>query len=236
MLEKAGAPQGPALTSRPCQQVGEGTPVSRQGCPWNITINTLAHYGPWIESLILKNYLLFLWNSNLNGLPVFLFAKSDIPTLISARKIGGGLHLFCRTKLLCSSHSQGGANTRTISEGPRRTFLEPSQSRYCCSTLLRKTVSAKETIGILLSSHFWWSYHLLSKEVRFFKKILFIYFERGEGKEKGRMRNINVWLPLECSLLGTWPATQACALTGNQTLANRNTSLSNNNTWVKCEN
>ena len=30
-------------------------------------------------------------------------------------------------------------------------------------------------------------------------------------------KNINVWLPLAHSLLGTWPATQACALTGNQT-------------------
>ena len=30
-------------------------------------------------------------------------------------------------------------------------------------------------------------------------------------------RSINVWLPLTCSLLGTWPATQACALTGNLT-------------------
>ena len=29
-------------------------------------------------------------------------------------------------------------------------------------------------------------------------------------------RNIN-WLPLICSQLGTWPTTQACALTGNQT-------------------
>ena len=30
-----------------------------------------------------------------------------------------------------------------------------------------------------------------------FKKILFIYFlERGEGKEKDRKRNINVWSPL----------------------------------------
>ena len=29
--------------------------------------------------------------------------------------------------------------------------------------------------------------------------------------------NINVWLPLTCPLLGTWPATQACALTGNLT-------------------
>ena len=26
-----------------------------------------------------------------------------------------------------------------------------------------------------------------------------------------------MWLPLTCPLLGTWPATQACALTGNQT-------------------
>ena len=26
-----------------------------------------------------------------------------------------------------------------------------------------------------------------------------------------------MWLPLMCPLLGTWPATQACALTGHQT-------------------
>ena len=26
-----------------------------------------------------------------------------------------------------------------------------------------------------------------------------------------------MWLPLKLPLLGTWPATQACALTGNQT-------------------
>ena len=26
-----------------------------------------------------------------------------------------------------------------------------------------------------------------------------------------------MWLPLACPQLGTWPATQACALTGNQT-------------------
>ena len=30
-------------------------------------------------------------------------------------------------------------------------------------------------------------------------------------------RNINVWLPLMCPLLGTWPTTQACALNGNPT-------------------
>ena len=35
--------------------------------------------------------------------------------------------------------------------------------------------------------------------------------------EKERKRNISVWLPLIRPLLGIWPATQAYALTGNQT-------------------
>ena len=37
------------------------------------------------------------------------------------------------------------------------------------------------------------------------------------GREKERERKINVWLPLMCSPLRTWLATQACAVTGNQT-------------------
>ena len=44
--------------------------------------------------------------------------------------------------------------------------------------------------------------------------ILFLFLERGKGGRK-RKRNINVWLPLMRPLLGTWPATQAHALTGN---------------------
>ena len=49
-------------------------------------------------------------------------------------------------------------------------------------------------------------------------KILFIYFlEREKGKEKERGRNINVWLPLVHPALGTRPATQARAPTGNRT-------------------
>ena len=43
------------------------------------------------------------------------------------------------------------------------------------------------------------------------------FLEREERKEKERERNIHVWLPLACPLLRTWPATQACALTGNRT-------------------
>ena len=48
-----------------------------------------------------------------------------------------------------------------------------------------------------------------------FKDFIYLFLERGEGREKERDRNINVWLPLKRSLLGTWPTTQACALTGN---------------------
>ena len=51
----------------------------------------------------------------------------------------------------------------------------------------------------------------------FFFWTLFIYFYRERGMEGERERNIIVWLPLMCPLLGSWPATQACALTGNQT-------------------
>ena len=53
----------------------------------------------------------------------------------------------------------------------------------------------------------------------FFLKILFIYLflDREEGRKKERERNINVWLPRRCPLLGTWPTTQACALTRNRT-------------------
>ena len=57
----------------------------------------------------------------------------------------------------------------------------------------------------------------------FFKIYIHIYLlfylllERGEERDKERERNINVWLPFMCPLLGTWPAAQACALTGNGT-------------------
>ena len=47
-----------------------------------------------------------------------------------------------------------------------------------------------------------------------FKKDFIYLFLEGERREKEE-RNINVWLPLMCLLLGTWPTTQACALTGN---------------------
>ena len=46
---------------------------------------------------------------------------------------------------------------------------------------------------------------------------LFVFRGDGKGREGGRERSISVWLPLTCPLLRTWPATQACGLTGYQT-------------------
>ena len=60
---------------------------------------------------------------------------------------------------------------------------------------------------------------VLPKLVTFFflKDFIYLFLEREEGREKERERNVNVWLPLTWPPLGTWPATQACALTGNRT-------------------
>ena len=49
------------------------------------------------------------------------------------------------------------------------------------------------------------------------KYFVYLFFYREEGREKERERNVNVWLPLVCPQLGTWPTTQACALTRNRT-------------------
>ena len=53
-----------------------------------------------------------------------------------------------------------------------------------------------------------------------FLKILFIYFQivwKGGRTRRREGEKHHVWLPLMCPQLGMWPATQACALTGNQT-------------------
>ena len=52
----------------------------------------------------------------------------------------------------------------------------------------------------------------------FLKDFIYLFLERGGGREKERERNMTVWLPLTHPLLGTWPTTQACALPGNGTL------------------
>ena len=39
--------------------------------------------------------------------------------------------------------------------------------------------------------------------ILFLKDFVYLFLERGEGREKERERNINVWLPVMCPLLGT---------------------------------
>ena len=48
--------------------------------------------------------------------------------------------------------------------------------------------------------------------------FIYLVLDRGEEREKEkRERDINVWLPLQCPPLETWPATQACAPTRSRT-------------------
>ena len=50
----------------------------------------------------------------------------------------------------------------------------------------------------------------------FFEDFICLFLERGKWGRK-RERNINVWLPPTRPLLGTWPTTLTCALSGNWT-------------------
>ena len=58
--------------------------------------------------------------------------------------------------------------------------------------------------------------HSLGLSLFIFKRF-YLFIFRGERREEERERKINVWLPLPRPVLGTWPAIQACALTGNRT-------------------
>ena len=64
-------------------------------------------------------------------------------------------------------------------------------------------------------------YKMVMSNFEIFKKdFIYLLLEKGERREKEKERNSNaqeISLPLTHPQLGTWPATQACALTGNQT-------------------
>ena len=53
--------------------------------------------------------------------------------------------------------------------------------------------------------------------ISYFEIFHYLFLERREGREKERETNINMQFPFVWPPLGTWPATQAGALTGNQT-------------------
>ena len=78
----------------------------------------------------------------------------------------------------------------------------------------------KESEIIEIGTHCYYiGYMIYSKcSIIFLKDFIYLFLDRGEGREKERKRrNMNVWLPLVYPLLETWPANPACALTGNRT-------------------
>ena len=52
--------------------------------------------------------------------------------------------------------------------------------------------------------------------LKIFLDLIYLFLERGNEREKEREGNID-WLPLTCPQLGSWPTTQVCSLTRNQT-------------------
>ena len=89
-----------------------------------------------------------------------------------------------------------------------------SISSYWLYHLYKKFLTNRHLVIVLILNKL--SLNNLIKVEGFFT-ILFIhsFIYLLEGKEKERKRNTNVWLPFTCPQLGTWPATQACARTGN---------------------
>ena len=66
------------------------------------------------------------------------------------------------------------------------------------------------------------TFHYLQENIKtIFKDFIYLFLERGEGREKERGRNIYVQerhrLVASQLQLGTWPITQVCALTENRT-------------------
>ena len=78
--------------------------------------------------------------------------------------------------------------------------------------------------GLLLSQDqvllLFFKFHEMLKEylkniILLYEDFIYLFLERGLGKEREQERNIKF---ASCTPpLGTWPATQACALTGNWT-------------------
>ena len=102
---------------------------------------------------------------------------------------------------------------------PVSLITQPLLPDFVLPTSLLFQFDIKSSLTALLAftlAFLTWLFSFLLVLVFLFLCIIYLFLEKGEGKEKGRERNINVWLPLACSKLGTWPTTQACALTGNR--------------------
>ena len=84
-----------------------------------------------------------------------------------------------------------------------------------CSILLAIRLNASQNHNVVPLHTLQRGYNLF---VFFLKRFYsFIFRDKKRYLIIPFQRNINVWLPLARPLLGTWPAAQLCALTGNRT-------------------
>ena len=107
--------------------------------------------------------------------------------------------------------------TRPIYMLPRR---DPSQIERYTQT---KSKGMEKDISCKWKRKKSWGSSTYDQQNRlYFLNFVYLFLERGEGREKEKERNTNCeryidQLPLPHPQVGTWPTTQECALTGNQT-------------------
>ena len=85
-----------------------------------------------------------------------------------------------------------------------QTLKSPSVDALEVHGLLVKKLRMRDVSELILKAYFFFFLFF------FLNDFIYLCLERGEGREE----NIN-WLPVVQPQPGTWPTTQACALTGN---------------------
>ena len=97
--------------------------------------------------------------------------------------------------------------------------IESNSSIFCM--ILKKPMGYHQKVNSNIFSVWWDNRCLFSVLLCFFKDFIYLFLE-GKGGRKRRRETVkceqNVGqLPIARPQQGTWPATQACAATGNQT-------------------
>ena len=110
----------------------------------------------------------------------------------------------------------------TLTTGEQLTQEEPSQAEQPRQRWQMSEWLVSKSVGVSFPSEpnsglYCRDKKCLVLSVKVFNDFLYLFLQRVEGRERGKHQCV-VWCKhLVRPLLGTWPATQACALTGNLT-------------------